>query len=115
MEQALGSDAAYGIFLHNMSTLPDSIRRQHLRGKSESLLPLLRDESFDVVYIDADHTYEPVKRDILESMRLVKEGGVICGDDLNLQLHQVDEAFAERNKLIDFTKTPKRDAISIPA
>jgi predicted O-methyltransferase YrrM len=107
MEQALGSDAAYGIFQHNMSTLPATIRRQHLRGKSDALLPLLKDASFDVVYIDADHTYEPVKRDIENSLRLVKEGGIICGDDLNLQMEQVDQDFARKNKLIDFTKDPK--------
>ena len=107
MEQALGSDIAYNIFLHNISTLPDTIKRQHFRGVSDNVLPLLRDSGFDVVFIDADHTYEPVKKDIHLSMRLVKEGGVICGDDLNLQYHECDSNFAEANKHIDFVKDPK--------
>ncbi len=107
MEQALGSDAAYNIFLHNIRTVPDTIRCQHLRGASDTVLPVLRDGAFDVIFIDADHTYEPVKRDITNSLRLVKDGGIICGDDLNLQLHQCDEANAKANGALDFIKDPK--------
>lgn len=107
MEQALGSDVAYNIFLHNISTIPDTIQRQHFRGVSDHVLPLLRDGSFDVVFIDADHTYEPVKKDITLSMRLLKEGGIICGDDLNLQYHECDSTFAESSKHLDFVKDPK--------
>jgi predicted O-methyltransferase YrrM len=107
MERALGSDVAYNIFLHNISTISPAIKRQHFRGTSDNVLPQLRDEAFDVVFIDADHTYEPVKKDILLSQRLVKEGGVICGDDLNLQLAQCDKKFAKANKEKDFVKDPK--------
>lgn len=107
MEQALASDAAYQIFLHNMNTLPAGIERQHLRGKSERILPLLKDAHFDVVFVDADHTYTHVKRDIDLSLRLVKEGGILCGDDLNLQLHEVDAAHAKANGEQDFIPDPK--------
>ncbi len=107
MEHALGSDIAYNIFLHNIATVPEDIKRQHLRGLSENILPLLRDGGFDVVFIDADHTYEPVRKDILLSQRLLKEGGIICGDDLNLQLSECDNKFAKANKDKDFVKDPK--------
>lgn len=107
MEAALGSDVAYNIFLHNIGTIHPAITRQHFRGQSDLVLPLLRENAFDVVFIDADHTYEPVKKDILLSQRLVKDGGIICGDDLNLQLHQCDKDFALKNKHIDFVKDPK--------
>jgi predicted O-methyltransferase YrrM len=107
MEKALGSDVAYNIFLHNISTVPEKIQRQHFRGISSNVLPLLRDNEFDVVFIDADHTYEPVKKDILLSLRLVKDGGIICGDDLNVQLADCDKAFAEKNKHKDLAKDPK--------
>lgn len=107
MEAALGSDVAYNIFLHNIGTIAPTIARQHFRGQSDQVLPLLRDAAFDVVFIDADHTYEPVKKDILLSQRLVKEGGIICGDDLNLQMSQCDSEFALQNKHIDFIKDPK--------
>lgn len=107
MEQALGSDVAYNIFLHNISTVPEKIKRQHFRGVSDNILPLLRDNQFDVAFIDADHTYEPVKKDIQLSMRLLKDGGIICGDDLNLQLSECDKNFAESNKHKDFIKDPQ--------
>lgn len=107
MEQALHSETAYQLFLHNVSTLPDSMICQHLRGQSETLLPLLREQSFDVVFIDADHAYTPVLRDIKNSLSLVKEGGIICGDDLNLQLFQVDKAETIKNAETDFIKDPK--------
>lgn len=38
-------------------------------------------EYFDFVYIDADHTYEMVKRDINLWYPLVKSGGIIGGHD----------------------------------
>jgi predicted O-methyltransferase YrrM len=107
MEQSLGSDAAYNIFLHNIRTVPETITCQHLRGASDNVLPILADGSFDVIFIDADHTYEPVKRDIQNSLRLIKDGGIICGDDLNLQMHDVDQAHAKENGDRDFIKDPK--------
>ena len=39
------------------------------------------DESLDWVYIDADHAYEGVKRDLEAYFRVVKPGGFIAGDD----------------------------------
>jgi SAM-dependent methyltransferase len=39
------------------------------------------DRSLDWVYIDADHTYSAVKADLEAFRRVVKPGGVICGDD----------------------------------
>lgn len=107
MEQLLESDFAYNIFLHNMGTLKNKIITQHFRGKSENILPQLKDNNYNVVFIDADHTYDPVKKDIKESLRLVKEGGIICGDDLNLQLHEIDDKNAIKNKHKDFIRDPK--------
>ena len=107
MEELLESDFAYNIFLHNINTVPKSIITQHLRGKSENILHYLKDESFSVIFIDADHTYEFVKKDIINSLRLVENYGIICGDDLNIQMKNVDKDFAMQNKNKDFIKDPK--------
>jgi hypothetical protein len=107
MQALLGSDIAYNIFNHNIATIAKSITCQHLRGNSENILPMLKKEQFDIIFIDADHTYEPVKRDILNSIPLLKDGGIICGDDLNLQMFECDNDLAKKSGDIDFIKDPK--------
>jgi predicted O-methyltransferase YrrM len=107
MEQALSSEAAYQLFTHNINTLPKTITCQHLRGQTDTILPLLRENTFDIVFIDADHAYTPVLRDIKNSLALVKDGGIICGDDLNLQLHDVDKDNTIKNAEADFIKDVK--------
>ncbi|MEL0102057.1 MAG: class I SAM-dependent methyltransferase [Gammaproteobacteria bacterium] len=106
MEQLLESEFAYNIFLHNMRTIKKELKTQHFRGKSENILCQLKNEIYDVVFIDADHTYKSVSKDIKNSLRLVKDGGIICGDDLNLQLCEIDKDYANKNKDKDFIKDP---------
>ena len=107
MQAMLGSDIAYNIFLHNIKTLPKSITCQHLKGQSDNIMPMLKAEQFDVIFIDADHTYEPVKKDILHSIPLIKDGGIICGDDLNLQMFECDNELAKKSGDQDFIKDTK--------
>lgn len=107
MEQALSTETAYQLFSHNISTLPDTITCQHLRGQSANILPLLREKAFDIVFIDGDHGYTAVSKDIHHSIPLIKEGGIICGDDLNLQLFEVDHENTIANAETDFIKDLK--------
>jgi hypothetical protein len=51
------------------------------RGYSTDMLEQFPDEYFDWVYIDGNHLYEYVKKDLELSLRKVKEGGYITGDD----------------------------------
>ena len=48
---------------------------------SEQAALAMPDETLDFCYIDADHRYEAVKRDIEMWLPKVKHGGVICGHD----------------------------------
>lgn len=43
----------------------------------------LKSNTFDLIYIDGSHYYEVVTQDILNSLDLIKDGGIICGDDLD--------------------------------
>ncbi len=62
------------------------------------------DEFFDVVYVDASHDYESVKKDILHWYPKVKRGGIICGDDYiqgwDGVIRAVDEVFDKKINLI---------------
>ena len=52
-----------------------------LRGYSQELLPFFAPDTFNVMYIDGDHSYEGCKRDLEICWKLTKKGGFICGHD----------------------------------
>jgi len=54
-----------------------------LHGDSVEMSKQIADESLDFVFIDADHRYHMVKRDILAWAPKVRSGGIICGHDYN--------------------------------
>lgn len=51
------------------------------RNDTATTAELFDDNSLDFVYVDADHTYEGCKRDILAWLSKVKKNGIICGHD----------------------------------
>ena len=51
------------------------------RGYSTDMLEQFPDEYFDWVYIDGNHLYEYVKKDLEVSLRKTKSTGLITGDD----------------------------------
>ena len=56
---------------------------------------LLPDESFDFVFIDADHSYEGVLEDIVDWKPKVREGGWILGHDFAPGFPGVEQAVTE--------------------
>ena len=52
-----------------------------LRGDHSILVKEFDNEYFDYVYIDSDHSYECVKKDINQWYPKIKEGGIIAGHD----------------------------------
>lgn len=64
-------------FRHNIRRGQVDVRR----GTSDVELTRLPDESLDWVYIDGNHLYEFVQRDLRLSLAKVRPGGYIAGDD----------------------------------
>ena len=84
-----------------MRFLPATVSHEIRRGWSTDILPAMHHGAFDIVYIDGDHTYAGARTDIENALRLVKDGGAICGDDLELQAGRCDLSVVEREPTID--------------
>ena len=54
------------------------------RLTSEEASNEIEDESIDIVFIDADHSYEGVRDDIMYWAPKVKSGGIVCGHDYDV-------------------------------
>lgn len=65
-----------------------------LRSKSVDAARLFEDGSLDFVYIDADHRYEPVLRDLQAWLPKVRKGGIIAGHDFHPDFMGVVQAMS---------------------
>lgn len=54
-----------------------------IQGHSYAVANQISNNSLDLVFIDADHSYSAVKQDILEYMPKIKENGILCGHDID--------------------------------
>lgn len=55
-----------------------------LAGPSSQTLHQIDDNSLDLIYVDAEHTYEPVKADAETSLRKLRRGGIMIFNDYTL-------------------------------
>ena len=60
-----------------------------MKGFSRDVLPILAEEQFDLIYVDGDHSHAGARFDIEKSMPLVRQGGYLCGDDLEMQIPDI--------------------------
>jgi hypothetical protein len=70
-----------------------------IRGASELAAQVLRPVSFDLVFLDADHRYQAIRRDLRAYSLLVRRGGgILCGHDCEGRAEDYDLAFLEAGK-----------------
>lgn len=66
---------------------------------------LYEDETIDFLFIDANHTYEGVLKDLVSWYPKVKKGGMVCGHDYELYwsgvVQAVDEFIGKDNIKMD--------------
>jgi Glycosyl transferase family 2/Methyltransferase domain len=82
-----------------------------VKGFSSDVLSAYPDNYFDWVYIDGNHQYEYVKKDIELAFKKVRAGGIIAGDDFfwkrNERLH-VKEAVLDMMRRHGMANRPTR-------
>jgi predicted O-methyltransferase YrrM len=54
-----------------------------IQGFSYDVANQLLDNSMDLIFIDADHSYNSVKKDILEYTPKLKDHGILAGHDID--------------------------------
>jgi hypothetical protein len=78
----LFSGGTHGAFYRKrFADLIDRRQVMVLEGDSATSLTMLDDASLDIVYVDADHTYESVRRELAIIRRKVKDDGWIILND----------------------------------
>lgn len=77
---------------------------QVLKGDSSSLLSQFPDNSFDMIYIDGDHSYEGVRKDIQVAFHKIKPGGWLMGHDyeMNMSKARTYYSFGVRQAVDEF-------------
>jgi hypothetical protein len=76
------TDTLYQLFLSNIAPIdPEKRIVNPVRMASVDAAATYADQSLDVVFIDACHTYECVKEDIAAWFPKVKKGGYLAGHD----------------------------------
>jgi predicted O-methyltransferase YrrM len=75
----------YGTFLHNVARSGSTTRMTPKEMDSLAAAETFPDGSLDLVFIDADHSYQAVKADIAAWRPKVKPDGILCGHDCELR------------------------------
>ena len=87
-------DAWSGKFIHNIFrrniSLSGNNRICWISGTTDKVLPTLK-RSYDIIYIDAGHDFTDCYQDLDNSIRLLRPGAILCGDDLEFQAHEIEE------------------------
>ena len=91
---------SHGVFRKIKEYRKDEIQIHVLKATTNQASEVYPDSFFDVVFIDADHSYQACSWDIKYWSPLVKPGGLICGHDYAHDYPEVkksvDEAFPLR-------------------
>lgn len=80
-------------YLNNIEPLKEFVTT--IKGDSHVVHSQFPDESIDFLYIDGDHAYESIKKDILLWYPKIKNGGIISGHDFDNVHTGVEQAVRE--------------------
>lgn len=71
--------------------------------ESDVAFEIIKNDKFDVIFIDGDHRYEKVKNDILNAVLKIKPGGLLIGHDCECYCEELPRDFVNNNSNKDYT------------
>jgi predicted O-methyltransferase YrrM len=92
----------FDTFLDNMKILGFNKNIKPMKMSSWEAADILKDNQFDLVFIDAAHVYDIVSVDIEKFLPMVKKGGIICGDDCKDYYKNLPSEYIEKYKNEDY-------------
>lgn len=107
------------LYMRTLMIMDEAIKQSRAviyRMTSSEAVEIFRDEYFDWIFIDGDHTYQAVKDDLNNYYPKIKWGGYICGHDYNEKptknygvVQAVQEFIKEHNLVLNFLTTEPPD------
>ena len=64
-----------------------------LKANSNVFLKNQPSNSYDIIYIDGDHSYEGVKNDLINAYSAIKNGGYIMGHDYEMNMEKANHSY----------------------
>tara|TARA_B110000483_G_C18166930_1_gene531691 strand:- start:808 stop:1425 length:618 start_codon:yes stop_codon:yes gene_type:complete len=86
-------------------------RYRILRGLSHEVVHNIPDGLLDFVYVDGNHGYEAVKRDLRDWYPKLKVGGIMAGDDYTINSEEIifSYAFGVKRAVDEFALLQKKN------
>lgn len=76
-----GGDALFKAAFERLSSLTKGLTFLRCRSDNPRVFATISKESLDLVFIDGNHEYDYVLKDLTNYLPLMKSRGILCGDD----------------------------------
>jgi len=90
-----------GTFLANVQAGGGEALVKSLVMEGDAAAQIIADHQFDLVFIDADHSYHATKSDIAKWSSKVKSDGILCGHDCEGRAGDFDEELLRKSIDLD--------------
>jgi predicted O-methyltransferase YrrM len=77
-------------------------RMSLIKGFSDDYAKIFNDNTFDFIFIDGNHGYDAVKKDLYNWYPKIKKGGLFCGHDYISGIHAGGVEFGVKSAVDEF-------------
>ncbi len=91
----------FATFLWNVSVAKGENTVKPLLMSSKDAAEVMADDSFDLIFIDGDHSYTATKMDIEMWSPKIRKGGILCGHDCEIRPEVMGREYLWQHRLDD--------------